>query len=173
MEPTLGIIILTTARPAKDYWLHSARSSQEARLTVLKRTTLKDAWSEEEFSRKISNMKVIYLPSLLQLQCGVHGQCPARRRTWRKQLEELELTYFTSVQHEGSNHLCRIMIPDNTCSLQSTAAFGEHERHSRATATGTRPAHTTVKELLGLQGFAYLIYLYFTYFPSLFSNKGF
>lgn len=53
---------------------------------------------------------------------------------------------------KGAISSARIVISDNACSLQSTTAFGEHQRHSRA--TGIRLAHTTVKELLGLQAFA-------------------
>lgn len=60
---------------------------------------------------------------------------------------------------KGAISSARIMVPDNTCSLQSIAAFGEHQRHLKTTATGTRLVHTTVKELLGLQVFACLIYL--------------
>lgn len=55
----------------------------------------------------------------------------------------------------------------NICSLQRTTAFGEHQRYSRATATGIRFAHATIKELLSLQAFALaiLIYVYFICFP--------
>lgn len=54
--------------------------------------------------------------------------------------------------------------------LQSTAVFGEHQRCSRATAW-IRLAYTTIKELLGLQGFS-LGYINLSIL-HLFSNKGF
>lgn len=57
-----------------------------------------------------------------------------------------------------------------TPALQSTAVFGEHQRCSRATAW-IRLAYTTVKELLGLQGFS-LGYINLSIL-HLFSNKGF
>lgn len=92
-----------------------------------------------------------------------------------KRLEELELTFPPESSLNRAISSDRMMISDKTCSPQSKAALGEHQRHSRATGTGIRLVHTTITELLGLQVFALaiLIYLYFTYFLSLFSNKGF
>lgn len=98
---------------------------------------------------------------------------PLGSSTLERRVEELEevaeADLFPSLSRvKVTISSARIIISGkNTCSLQRTKALGQHQRHSRATATGIKVAHATIKNLLGLPVFALdlFIYIYFICFP--------
>lgn len=74
-----------------------------------------------------------------QLQSGVHGQCSARKRTRRKWLEELELTYFHQCpawrEQSGLPELRFRTIPalfKVQQRLRNTKAFQSHSHWDKA-----------------------------------------
>lgn len=109
----LGLITLQKHDQQQDYCLHSAWSSQGPRLTPFKRTTLKDAWRQEKFSKRISQTwKVMYLllprdtwSSNSTLECMVGAQ--QGRRAGEDGWRSWSWLSSITVQGETSNQQCQ------------------------------------------------------------------